>query len=384
MELYEALVIDNSEFYRTGRIKVRLNFGDGRFLMKDMSINPQKSIEQTNRIMHQPEGEEPASGDIGYSTSDVYVELTTPMGGAYDYGLFTLPQPNTYGIVANIFSVGRERYIWMGNIIPTSPICNNIAGRVSMTEINAPSDNEDRQNALSSAVTNISNEANSTIIFKHKERHISKKDDGTFDSEGSRESLDWKKAKLNNMGLINSKESTYTHNIFNDKGEKVGSSLLSLNNEGINISQNNTQEKLQTEINISNGGSAEITVNNDDYSRINTIKTDDSGISISYKNGDNEGTVTIGDVVNPATGNSEGKMIFSFKPKEMSSNSITITFDKNGLDISSPGDITISPGSGKSVSIGSGTGMYLVATNTPGTISNFESAAFTGLEYVRV
>ena len=97
--LHECLVIDNSNFFKNGTIRVRIKtFVLDSSSMMDMSLDPGESINYFANLRY--ELDRTGAKVLKYDDEDVLV--ASPMGTAFDYGLFYIPQINTRGIVAEL------------------------------------------------------------------------------------------------------------------------------------------------------------------------------------------------------------------------------------------------------------------------------------------
>ena len=213
--IYECLVIDNQCFWKTGRIKVRISKGVGQLeFLKDMSINPQESLEDFSGFKIT----DPDTDETDIIETDSYAELSTCMGGAFDAGVFYLPQPNTRGLVAEIPVAGSTpRYVWMGALIQTDPVNGPLANQVLAPNDKFLKENSEEEqnlmNSMDSPNLDVPENANHTFIFKQKETSIARDDSGEIDYEQSKETLDWKKAQTYNLAVVDKSRVFIIHSL---------------------------------------------------------------------------------------------------------------------------------------------------------------------------
>ena len=197
------------------------------------------------------------------------------MGGAYDAGMFYLPQPNTHGLVTNIYCAGmnKPRYVWLGALMTTNPAYNVVLNPVDeadyITDINMPSDNLDTHNGLNSSQLNLEKpeNRNHAIIFKQKETYWSKDDKGMAsdriqNNDDSKESLNWGKVPTLNMAVIDKSRTFITHNMYDKDNNYLGVAKIDIDNEnGVSINFNKTQddEYFEASMEILTNGTAKLT-----------------------------------------------------------------------------------------------------------------------------
>jgi hypothetical protein len=114
--IYQAIVTDNSTFYTTGKIRVRIQ----KFYNEDLSWDISKNYD-----------------DVKYNiglTEDLEAFVHTPLGGGNNYGFFALPQVNSVGII-QFLNGNYKNPIWMGSFFrPEFDSKNNV------TRVNIPND----------------------------------------------------------------------------------------------------------------------------------------------------------------------------------------------------------------------------------------------------
>jgi len=94
--IYKAIVTDNSSFYNTGKIRVRIQKFYNQELSWDMSVSYNQNDFNKDLL------------------NDVDALVHTPIGGGNNYGLFALPQINSVGLV-QFLSGDINIPIWMGS-----------------------------------------------------------------------------------------------------------------------------------------------------------------------------------------------------------------------------------------------------------------------------
>jgi len=96
--LYQAVVTDNSEFYKRGHIRVRVSHFYSGNIDWDLSVNynEDKFKEELSK--------------------DIKCLVYTPFGGGSGHGMFTLPQINSIGIVS-FLDGNSNKAIWLGSFI---------------------------------------------------------------------------------------------------------------------------------------------------------------------------------------------------------------------------------------------------------------------------
>ena len=388
--IYECLVIDNQCFWKTGRIKVRISKGVGQLeFLKDMSINPQESLEDFSGFKIT----DPDTDETDIIETDSYAELSTCMGGAFDAGVFYLPQPNTRGLVAEIPVAGSTpRYVWMGALIQTDPVNGPLANQVLAPNDRFLKENSEEEqnlmNSMDSPNLDVPENANHTFIFKQKETSIARDDSGEIDYEQSKETLDWKKAQTYNLAVVDKSRVFIIHEIYGEDGEQVGTAKISINNtDGVVVSFDKTgeDEEYNSKLVLDTKGNCSLT--NTAGKITNKFEATPEDLIVYHANDKFNAQLGMTQDIN----NGEGRIDLVLKRNASSvESSISIHKDEAGgandtIDITSSGNISINPGANGKVTIGggSGTGFLLVASH-PGAISNFENETFTAVENIRI
>ena len=107
MTLYKARVVSNSDFAKNGKIKVRIFKNTMPDLWRPLNEIPD-SIKEANQVIK-------SNGGFYIKSSEDEAYVASMFGGGFDYGVFSLPQPNSIGIVATIESEGGGiEYVWLG------------------------------------------------------------------------------------------------------------------------------------------------------------------------------------------------------------------------------------------------------------------------------
>lgn len=116
--LFMAQVLDVSEFFSTGKIKVRIDKNTNSKMSWDMG-----AMEEAEREKYIARGNvSELNGKIVFGstegtivgTNDDYAWVYTPIGGGKNYGLLFLPKKNTRGVVSTLEN--KNEYVWMGSI----------------------------------------------------------------------------------------------------------------------------------------------------------------------------------------------------------------------------------------------------------------------------
>jgi hypothetical protein len=389
--IYECLVIDNKCFWKTGKIKVRVSKGIGQTeFLKDMSTNPQESLEDFSGFKIT----DPDTDETEIVETDSYAELSTCMGGAFDSGVFYLPQPNTRGLVAEIPVAGSTpRYVWMGAIMVIDPVngplANQILGPNDRFTKENNEDNQNLMNSMNSPNLDIPENANHAFIFKQKETSIARDDSDEIDFEQSKETLDWKKVPTYNMAVIDKSRVFLIHEIYDDEGTDLGTAKISIDNtDGVVISFDrngeNEDETSYSKMILDTKGNCSLT--NTSGKITNKFEATPEDLLIYHANDKFNAQIGMTQDMNDG----EGRLDMVLKRNSSSvESSVSIHKNQAGsndvIDITSSGDITINPGANGKLTFGggSGTGYLLVATH-PGAISNFENETFTAVENIRI
>jgi len=201
-DIFEAIVIDTDQFYKTGTIKVKV-----------FSLNVDKPNDLT----------EPYVSDM-YGKFDEYgcldARVFSPMAGGENYGIFYLPQVNSKGLVA---TVNDDRYnlIWMGSFFDVIEKQQGSDGQETVT-INAPQDNaaDDVSNLVDKGKDKRIKKTNEQIIIRTKSTNNYTQDE-TGTKTYAKENMDWDTVHTDNLIVIDNKkiEITRTAGGYNNEGE---------------------------------------------------------------------------------------------------------------------------------------------------------------------
>lgn len=387
--IFECLVIDNSTFWQNGKIRIRRclakNAGEE---FSDLSENPQYSNEEGFiKIEETESNEQPSFDSDSWQRSDEWAEVSNTFGGAYDFGTFHLPQPNTHGLVARIScsSINKPRWVWLGSLISTDPSLNlmETPGEASgvLRTINAPSDDIDSHNAFNDANSNFSNDntRNNTIVLKQKETHWEKDKNGKFDYEKCKDTLNWETRNTLNMAVLDKDKASLEHPIYNDDEEQEGTAkiLVSSKDEKIELKiAFSGDENSSAVITLNKSGAINIVSNINDNTVSNNISLSEDGTDIYVNKSDDNwsSAINIGgsdDQVNISQSSSSGKASLS-----MQGNNINITASDGSKPI-----INLNVGNGDVLINGGSTGHSVIGLETSlptgSTIANSDATAFT-------
>lgn len=360
--IYRCLVIDNSDFFEIGKIRVRL-FQDTTQSDKvqDLSQDPKKRVDSYSNSFLE---EDYPRLKVRTGMTDVFAVVTTPIGGAYDYGLWYLPQPNTWGIVSELEGGSPGEYVWLGATYQTAPISNNNAKKINF--IGAPSDKDDRgnsedQNALTDKKVNVSNK--NAIVIKTKKAEVVRDEEGVIDQEESSSKLNWNARPLENLIIINEDEITIKHIIHNQEEDKeeerIGETTIKFDNGGLflNTSNNEGTKSVASTLDLDNlSFSMAITDTEDeDGTTLSEIKSDTKKIELSFieaskSSEKNNCNVTIGKRKS-GLGNTEEAAI-SLTQSAGNGKYNEITMSEKTINVIAAENVVLQPGSGGKVCIG--------------------------------
>lgn len=383
--IFEAMVIDNSDFFKTGKIRIRLD-NERIFAsdMKDLSIDPDKSIRIAGNENQEIDGE---SKKKIHSDAEAYVSTGT-IGCAYDSGVFVLPQPNTYGLVARIgYSFQEYKYVWLGGIVKFNDLEKTIDGPSDkLPEENKIDDEEEfgNKNILSKddikddgPIPNLNNPY-STFVYKQKETHIERNDDDSI-SDNSKNTLDWTKRELQNMVVVDKNKIYVYHNVYNDDGETKGSAVVNIdNNNGVSITYTNDDLEAKSKFNLKSNGTFSIKNScHKDVDVENEITGGLDSINISHQHDKISAMVFMGESENNFSGGGKDAVVDISVAKEGNSTPEQISMSaKNGINITSNGNITINPGANGQLTLGTGDKYIVTADKMPNTSVKVDGQTF--------
>lgn len=364
--IYECLVIDNKNFFVNGTIRVRIkSLSMDRNMMTDLSEDPIKKIrDDSEQVIQRRKDKE----ELKYNDQDVL--LMTSIGGAYDYGVFFLPQPNTYGFVEDLAAphdnTGKIRYVWIGS----ASLFNNVTKTA-----NIPSDDLVNPNGFNEGEMNLQ-DPYAGLVFKQKETHIS--ESVTNIDENCSDNLNWKVRPTLNMFVVNGEKIWVVHNNFNEDGEQVGQSQIQLTSEGVNINYFNQESSCNAQFVMNNDGSFNImNENSDEDAKVTNILSADS-TSVSLTHTDNSASMGL---YMGSDQNGSASCNLNFKGKSDKIPTELTMGSESGIMINSASNISINPGSNCDVTLGTGQG-YILTSNAPGTW-NYDDHTVTAVKTAR-
>lgn len=423
--IYECVVVDNTTFWKNGKIKIRIcRDSNNEPQFNDFSVKPEKS-RNYNKIDFREDTEDINMEGADVIDNDEYAELSTCIGGAYDSGIFYLPQPNTHGLVAKILCGGSsyQRYVWIGALITTTPSLNGVLKPTDSTEyitqINIPRDNDhgfyggsdetsgtdnefnndyyysEYENGYNDKKSNMFNKQNQNhaIVFKQKETYWSKDENGvaqgTIDNEeDSKISLDWKKAKTFNFGVLDKDKVVINHQIYDEDGNRVGyGNFIISNDNGITAEFSKTDSEdgktISSKIIADANGTASISSNYKDEIT-NEFSATQNQLTISHNNTTDKISSSIIMEKSETSGNTTMTLSLTGNSKEQTIRLKTGS-DSSGIDIETSGDISLSPGKSGKIYLGGGSGTnYLLSYPSNMTSSNIETASIVPVKNILV
>jgi hypothetical protein len=209
--LYEALVIDNKNFYSNGKIKVRIPNFYHRNMNWDLAGEYPDLLEEAE-----------IKGDAEYS-NDFEASVYSPYGGGRNFGVFFLPQINQKGLVMPI-GQGTNRFVWLGSFFEAYRTDN-----FDVEYVNIPSDDIEQSDGSTAGEQTMDAESSADAL---KKNFVARFKTTNADSQ---EDLDWQQRPTSNIITVGDKESKVTHYA---KEEKFSASM-NLTEEGFNIEVDN-------------------------------------------------------------------------------------------------------------------------------------------------
>jgi len=287
MMLYEALVIDNKNFYSNGKIKVRIPNFYHRNMNWDLAGEYPDLLEEAE-----------IKGDAEYS-NDFEASVYSPYGGGRNFGVFFLPQINQKGLVMPI-GQGTNRFVWLGSFFEAYRTDN-----FDVEYVNIPSDDIEQSDGSTAGEQTMDAESSADAL---KKNFVARFKTTNADSQ---EDLDWQQRPTSNIITVGDKESKVTHYA---KEEKFSASM-NLTEEGFNIEVDN-EEKFSASMNLTEEG---FNIEVDNEGNLNTfkIKNTDDGISLYFEDTEgnkmnfNKNTGFEVESVKDATFKTEGKLKFN-------------------------------------------------------------------------
>ena len=252
---YEALVLDNRDFFTKGTIRVRAPYFYNYSMKWDLSQN----IEEVE-MMKKPDG----------TYSDIEAYLFAPLGGGDGYGTLIVPQINERGF---IFFPENDFYktpIWVGSYF--KPFLDE---NQEIASTNIPSNLVDKDgiDSLNDHTENHNAEEKDNILIRTK---------NTEYDVGSPEKLEWKSLPTSNILSI-SNDGVKVRHFNKENGWKENSannfSDVNITDSQVEISNTNNEEGTtfkicitDKEMTLDKDGTTKITVDKDGNIIVDTPK----------------------------------------------------------------------------------------------------------------
>lgn len=231
--IYKAVVLDNSNFFKIGTIRVRI----AGYFHRKASWNLEEDF--------------PASIDEGVDGEkhkDFNAILYSPFGGGRNYGMLIIPQINEKGIVS-FLGDNKRKPVWMGSIFEPKYGANH---KIEYTNI--PSDDPESEGADSDGSVNEEHNMKADSDEDALKKNIVIRTKNTSRDDG----IDWEDRPTTNIISIGEKGMTWTH--FSEDGGYSGNSPKKwqeiksyINDDGedvISIKVNNDTSSKTAEIEI--------------------------------------------------------------------------------------------------------------------------------------
>lgn len=353
--IYRCLVIDNSNFYETGKIRVRIE-DKSIFInsMKDLAINPKETVQQLAGEHMLNSG---TKKTLKYTDTDAYV--STNIGGGYDYGVFYLPQPNTWGLVSVVGANYDPEYVWLGSII----MPNESSSAENFLDIPSDKISDENKNGCNDRGTSNIDNPYSSFVFKQKETHIVR--DNNIVTDESKETLDWKNRPLFNMVVLNKDKIRVYHNILDKDNNIVGVSDAVIDSNGVNVKYENTENNNKSLFSMETDGSIEMssetTVNKSIVT--NKLKATPENLEIQHLSNNVNGTIFMGEDKSASGVDIGGGKLMKIQFTEDKATS-QIILNKTGIKLDSKKSVIISCDDIQLSSAGS-TGYLVFADSVP-------------------
>lgn len=325
--VYEALVIDNANFAKKGTIRVRIQQRCATpTLMRDLSENPKRSIDEFGNQQYVTR-----NGENVFTYVDTDVKVSSLMGGGYDYGIFYLPQPNSWGLVAQIGDPwnesSRDNFVWIGALYQRNALTGNI--HVPNSDLVSSKDGVEGGNAFSSNFS-------STFIMKTKTTEIAGGAEN-INQEESKKTLNFKNRPTENLIVIDKDQIQIIHNVLDDTESKAVETIQ-IDRDGFIINYNNKEKGQNSFFKLKDNGDFEINKEADDAT-IDLLGNSD-GVSIEYVDSKGSGAnLKLGKKDSATMGKNKTEATLS--AFENGSNSCTVSVKSDGILIESGKDITL-------------------------------------------
>jgi len=190
--IYKAVVLDNSNFFKTGTVRVRI----AGYFHRRFSWNLEEDF---------PASIEEGENDDG-THEDFDAILFSPLGGGRNYGALFLPQINENGVVA-FLGDNKKRPVWMGSIFEPKYDDNY---KVEYTNI--PSDDPTKEGSDSDGSVGEQQNMDADSLEDALKKNIVIRLKNTSRDDG----VDWQEKPTTNIISIGEKEARLTH--FSDDG----------------------------------------------------------------------------------------------------------------------------------------------------------------------
>ena len=356
--VYRCLVVDNSEFFKIGKIRVRL-FSETMPIekIKDLSSDPKKRIDEYSNTF---EDAEFAPCNITAGKVDVYATVTTPIGGANDYGLWYLPQPNTWGIVSNLYGYADGEYVWLGATYPVEPLSDRLNEVINYIGAPSDTDEENKSNLMKNGTINL--EDKNSIILKTKSSEVVRDGEGNIDQEESSKKLNWSAKPMENIIIINGNEIIIKHvtNEETDDGTKrVNDATIKLKDSNLYLEVKDTEGKnnLSTSFDLQNMSIKNTVFATDDSNNtiLNEIICDSDKTEISYVEASESSEKSNCNVLIGKRQSGYGDTtdsVISMTQAAGNGKYNEITMSKKTINIIAAEDVVLQPGNGGKVCIG--------------------------------
>jgi len=301
--IYPAIVLDNSMFLTRGTIRVRV----AQYFFGEMQWDLSKS----------PDFIKLGVNEKNNTHNDFEAYVYSPFGGGEDYGLFSLPQVNTRGLVAfvgNTIERGNVCF-WLGSIFQPE-FKNN-----KLDKINFPTDKtngfsngfQDGKEAMDKT------DLNGAVVLKTKETHYDKADS----SDAISKKTNWVISNATNTIVINKDKILIHHSLEYDKdGNETSSEELEMNKFKTSFILKKTDLK-----NSNKDKTISLTFNKDDSDKLSfNLKCDNKQDKTSNIINSEDNTLTISATKNTTTATTV------IEPED-----ITLTAKGNSVKIDSAG-----------------------------------------------
>jgi hypothetical protein len=182
--LYSALCIDNTKYFETGTITVRIfeYYGRPRVVRKDekVVVTGVDDLSTEPDMVKENKDAEKATQESSL-TGDFEAVIFAPFGGGRNYGSFVMPQVNEKGVVT-FLDGAFSKPMWMGSYfdkVREKDATLKLDDATAVTS--APNDNPDKENIEGDSVNTMLPDENTTMVIRTKHTE--------FDSGGNK--MNW-------------------------------------------------------------------------------------------------------------------------------------------------------------------------------------------------